>query len=397
LDDPRGNLTLAYLALLRRARAKWMVWENVPGVLSIDGGRVFGAFLWGLGQLGYGFAYRVLDAQHFGVPQRRRRVFVVGYLGDWRRAAAVLFEPESLQGNSPPSRGEGQRVAGTVTARADRRRGCGIEHGDIVADTLTYNYGKNGGASGGKDSMPRNLIASSLNAGMRLDPSSEEFVVHSLCGEGHDASEDGSGHGVPLLPIAINLRGREGGAMPECDDVASIRSSDGGSSRSYVAFQSKQSSTSRAPSHDGIAPTLDQAKAGGAAILFQTRGSNISAGDSVAGTIGENANRASGSAPMVAVAINGRHEGRLGDAAGTLSSGGADSVSQFNGVLTDAVRRFTPRECERLMGLPDDHTLVRYRSKPAKDGPRYRAIGNSMAVPVLAWIGRRIDFVDAIT
>ena len=117
LEDPRGNLMLTYLAIAERYRPQWIVWENVPGVLSSNGGRDFGTFLGALGHLGYGWAYRVLDAQWFGVAQRRRRVFVVGYLGDWQRAAAVLFESESVRRDSPPSRETGQRVAGTVAAR----------------------------------------------------------------------------------------------------------------------------------------------------------------------------------------------------------------------------------------------------------------------------------------
>jgi DNA (cytosine-5)-methyltransferase 1 len=103
LNDPRGNLMLTFGAMAKKYQPKWIVWENVPGVLSSNKGKDFGAFLQLLGECGYGFAYRVLDAQYtrvdgFGraVPQRRRRVFVVGCLGDWRSAAAVLFEPESL-------------------------------------------------------------------------------------------------------------------------------------------------------------------------------------------------------------------------------------------------------------------------------------------------------------
>lgn len=111
LDDPRGNLALVYCGILDRFKPKWFVWENVPGVLSSSGGRDFGSFLGAVAQLGYGFAYRVLDAQYFGVAQRRRRVFVVGRLGDWRRAAAVLFERESLSGNPAPSREKGKEVA----------------------------------------------------------------------------------------------------------------------------------------------------------------------------------------------------------------------------------------------------------------------------------------------
>ncbi len=120
LDDPRGNLMLTYLAIAERYQPRWLVWENVPGVLSSNRGRDFGTFLAALGQIGYGFAYRVLDAQYFGVAQRRRRVFVVGYLGDWRRAAAVLFERESLSGHPAPSREAGE-VSGWVFPCLTRR------------------------------------------------------------------------------------------------------------------------------------------------------------------------------------------------------------------------------------------------------------------------------------
>lgn len=116
LDDPRGNLMLTYLAIADKYRPRWLVWENVPGVLSSNGGKDFGVFLGALGELGYGFAYRVLDAQYFGVAQRRRRVFVVGYLGDWRPAAAVLFERHSLSGNPAPSREKREGVAATITS-----------------------------------------------------------------------------------------------------------------------------------------------------------------------------------------------------------------------------------------------------------------------------------------
>jgi len=93
LEDPRGSLMLTYLAIAEHFRIPTLLWENVPGVLSSNGGRDFGAFLGALGELGYRWAYRVLDAQHFGVPQRRRRVFVVARLGDGEHPAEVLFEP----------------------------------------------------------------------------------------------------------------------------------------------------------------------------------------------------------------------------------------------------------------------------------------------------------------
>jgi len=125
LDDPRGNLMLTYLAIAAKYRPKWLVWENVPGVLSSNGGLDFASLLRGMGELGYGFAYRILDAQYFGVAQRRRRVFVVGYLGNWRPAAAVLFERHSLCGYPAPSREKGKGVAGTIEASLGRSRGAG--------------------------------------------------------------------------------------------------------------------------------------------------------------------------------------------------------------------------------------------------------------------------------
>ena len=136
LDDPRGNLMLTYLAIAAQYRPKWLVWENVPGVLSSNRGRDFGTFLGALGQLGYGFAYRVLDAQYFGLAQRRRRVFVVGYLGDWKRAAAVLFERESLSRHPAPSRETREEIAETVTTRSGNGGGGGLGTDEACAGYL---------------------------------------------------------------------------------------------------------------------------------------------------------------------------------------------------------------------------------------------------------------------
>ena len=142
LDDPRGNLMLTYLAIAERYQPRWLVWENVPGVLSSNRGRDFGTFLAALGQIGYGFAYRVLDAQYFGVAQRRRRVFVVGYLGDWRRAAAVLFERESLSGHPAPSRETREEVAQCLTTRTGSAY-------DPTTETLPIAFGAQNSASQG--------------------------------------------------------------------------------------------------------------------------------------------------------------------------------------------------------------------------------------------------------
>lgn len=372
LDDPRGNLTIEFARLVDRVRPVWVVWENVPGVLSIDDGRTFGAFLGLLVQLGYGVAYRVLDAQFFGVPQRRRRVFVVGHSGDWRAAAAVLAEFHCLSGYPPPRRKTRQDVAPTLSARAYGGGGPGSHFdvdGGLIPSTQNISHCLNAGGMG------------------RQDYETETLIAHSLSADGFDASEDGTGRGVPLiagalrtrygdssgqdfsdssalLPVAFNLRGREGGALPELAGAASLRAASGGSSNSYIAFSAKDygaDADSTAPTLRGMGHNRSHANGGGQAAVAWTQELTAST-----------------------------------DVAGTLQCGGEGG--RADGVMTPqmAVRRLTPRECECLQGFPDDYTLVEYRGKLAADGPRYKTLGNSMAVPVMRWIGRRIDAVDAI-
>lgn len=152
LDDPRGQLTLVYLQLAARIEPEWIVWENVPGVLSADGGRAFGAFLGGLAELGYGFAWRVLDARFFGVPQRRRRVFLVARrAGDWQRPAEVLLEPAGLCWNPAASGEARQEVA---RAASDGARASGIVYGGSdqrYSDTVTSKWAKQSGGPAGNE------------------------------------------------------------------------------------------------------------------------------------------------------------------------------------------------------------------------------------------------------
>jgi DNA (cytosine-5)-methyltransferase 1 len=138
LDDPRGNLMLIYLGLAERFKIPWLVWENVPGVLSSNGGRDFGTFLGALGELGYRWSFRVLDAQHFGVPQRRRRVFVIAHLGDGEHPAKVLFEPESLRGDTTKG-GKARQGAprGVRKSASGGGRPGPFWNGNDVAEALT--------------------------------------------------------------------------------------------------------------------------------------------------------------------------------------------------------------------------------------------------------------------
>ena len=312
LDDDRGNLALEFLKLAQRTRPKWIVWENVPGVLSSNRGRDFGTFIGALGEIGYGFAYRVLDAQYFGVAQRRRRVFVVGYLGDWRRAAAVLFERESLSGNPPPSREARKETTGYTS--------CSFGKYSEGTGTLRASVGDLGGGS------------------------------------------------ETIVTVTARMRGF---GDYECDGTASaLKARDYKDATDLVAFSSKDygadalydlSPTIRAGSHD-------RSHANG------------------------------GIPPAVAFAQNSRNELREMDISGALSSGGGKPGQGYQAVRQGmAVRRLTPVECERLQGFPDGFTQIPYRNKPAEkcpDGPRYKALGNSMAVPVMRWIGERIQIMD---
>jgi len=347
LADPRGNLALTFLGVVDRYRPRWVVWENVPGVLSSSDGRDFGAFLGGLGELGYLGCYRVLDAQFFGLAQRRRRVFVVGYRGDWRPSAAVLFEPQSLSGNPAPSRKTGERVAPTIASRPTGGGGLGTD------------FDCDGGVI-----VARSVKASEM--GHRHDPTTDDYVVtHSLRADGFDVSEDVAG--------VLRSGGRGGRPSSRGEHLIPFDASEDGTGRGtpLLAYAIQERAVSENPDNgpDGIGVRE------GIAYTLEARNK------------------------VQAVALRGREGGataEMGDDVGMAlrsSQGGGDKPH----VLTSmAVRRLTPRECERLQGFPDDYTLIPYRGKPAADGPRYKALGNSMAVPVIAWLGRRIELVESV-
>jgi DNA (cytosine-5)-methyltransferase 1 len=503
LDDPRGNLTIEFARLAGRLRPLWVVWENVPGVLSIDDGRTFGAFLGMLVQLGYGIAYRVLDAQHFGVPQRRRRVFAVGHLGNWRAAAAVLLERESLSGYPPPRREARQGTAPGVEVGPSGGRftdtaptidsGCkdGFVRNQLGAGVLSSTNGishcLNAGGMGRQDYESETLLSVFQDSefGVKEYPTAgamragripeHQMIVHSLSADGFDASEDGTGRGTPVVPVAICTAHTQSNGSGFSDDIAHTLESGGGAQvvafaqntrdevrlyggdgktvgalaaqpgmkqQSYVAFSSKDSGGDAgdvAPTLRGMGHDASHPNGGGqVAIAFtQNQDGDVLSGD-VMHSLGTSQNATGRNAATVAFTLHGsdgttsaasstevagslrtRAPGSIEnssttavlqeqsvawsgeltastDVARTLQRGGEGG--RMEGVMTPqmAVRRLTPRECERLQGFPDDYTLVEYRGKLASDGPRYKALGNSMAVPVMRWIGRRIAAVDAI-
>jgi DNA (cytosine-5)-methyltransferase 1 len=398
LDDDRGNLALEYLRLARRLRPRWLVWENVPGVLSSGGGRDFGAILGGMVELGYGFAYRVLDAQFFGVAQRRRRVFVVGHLGDWRRAAAVLFERHSLSGHPVPRREAGQRPTPTIAGGA--RRSGGYSEDDIphVAHTLNAK-----GGAGRLDGESETFVADYAPALSRSNPYGDHesreglLVAHSLRAEGFDASEDRTGGGTPLVPVyapekAATLVGRSsrGGGQPN--------SPGHNADQQIVAYGITRDALDR--SGEGAAgDAAGRAGLGIAAELAQTikaKGPGAVAFNITPSNSNKDYNaRASDRAQAITGGGN-RPSARGGDLiAGTVRSHTRPGSNEIGSIVqTSAVRRLTPRECERLQGFPDNYTLIPWRKGLAPDGPRYKALGNSMAVPVMSWVGRRIQVVE---
>ena len=373
LDDPRGNLMLTFGAIAHRFRPRWLVWENVPGVLSSNGGRDFGSFLGMLGKLGYGFAYRVLDAQYFGVAQRRRRVFVVGYLGNWRCAAAVLFERHSLQGNSAPSREKGQEVAETFTARAksggwgqDPNLAAGGYMRPVsvrpVSPTLTKE-GTGVSRTGFNEDgwyIPTEInLSKSLNASVRYDAETETLVPIALAENtiGRQPQNGGNGDGFT-----------EGGPMYTLN-ATGVHG---------VAHQ--------------IAPTLNRAQPTAVAAFKYTMGSKahgIGYAEEQTPTLDTKPDSIAVAQP-IAFGV-----GEKPEVAHCLRSGASKAdkhESTTYAVQQMAVRRLTPVECERLQGFPDNYTKI----PNAADGPRYKALGNSMAVPVMAWIGKRIQMTEVL-
>ncbi len=384
LDDPRGNLMLTYGAIAAKYRPTWLVWENVPGVLSSNGGRDFGTFLGMLGQLGYGFAYRVLDAQYAGLAQRRKRVFVVGCLGDWRRAAAVLFERHGLSGHPAPRR-KARETAPTIPSRSTGGGGLGTDfdcdggliHAPAVSPALKARDCKGPSSDGDGDGAP--------------------LIAHTLRGEGFDASEDGTGRGTPLVSVQVapTLRAggnSTGGDRPYGTDVDTCDS--------LIAFDTTQvtSAANRSSPKAGDPCHPLAAGAHAPAIAFGWQNSSQQ-GASVSNHCAPTLDKSK--TPAVAFDLRGREGGAQFEGPNeTANIRAASGGSSRSYVATNAVRRLTPVECERLQGFSDGYTAIPWRGKTADqcpDGPRYKALGNSMAVPCMRWLGERIAAVEAVS
>jgi DNA (cytosine-5)-methyltransferase 1 len=405
MEDPRGNLALTFCAILDKFRPKWFIWENVPGVLSSNKGRDFGSFLGAVAELGYGASYRVLDAQNFGVPQRRRRVFVIGHLGDWKPTAEVLFEPESLSRHIEESRKKRKDTPRDSTLGIDTSSPLAArDYKDMGTDGLNKTSAKmipttahclqttsnDYSRADGFNMIPEKtdaLLARDYK-GLNSDSLASKAIVEVFENHPSDSrvkemgdtcqtvtSTWGMGGGnIPFVlgseqpnaaiaenesPTLTSAMGTGGGHVPILNDTVaySIREDGQKDNMSVTELGVSNCLSSHQPSimsHHAQTFVMDQKVAHGFEPGIAKREGNPSRfteekSPTLRANMGDN---------QVAVA------------------------KQM------AVRKLTPVECERLQGFPDNYTNIK---ENCPDGHRYKAMGNSMAVPVMRWIGERIN------
>jgi DNA (cytosine-5)-methyltransferase 1 len=366
LSDARGNLSLVFCKMADHFDPEYVLWENVPGVLSSTD-NAFGCFLAGLCGASEPLtpgrkwssagvvsgpkrtvAWRVLDAQFFGVAQRRRRVFVLAVrgAGNWAAARALFPVGEGVFWNSAPSRKAREAVAGTLEASLGRSRGAGTPASSVIPsppDTVgTLCSDSHPGAYTGQDAYTGRLVP---------------HLAHALRGEGFDASEDGTGRGTPLVPVTFSAKM----SVPQTD-VGLCQTLQAKNPTAVAPSLTASNDPSRSPQSSEVTQQVWAVMQATQAVAFQQTTDCLTA------------------------------------AYGTKWNGNASAT---NGSLFAAqamqVRRLTPVECERLQGFPDNFTAIPWRKAEASDcpdGPRYKALGNSMAVPVMRWLGERIQGVQ---
>lgn len=410
MDDPRGNLSLVYFGLVNHLKPKWIVYENVPGLLSSRSGSDFSSLLTALASCGYGFAWRVLDSQFYGVPQRRRRIFLVGSRsGDWRHPTAVLFDGKSSYGRStaqpttwegtPPPAGAGtdgnsrinctaDGISGAVTNKWSKGSGgpAGDEHYNLIAGVADR------GDAGLVEQLPVVLdrAAYSQGANAKYDPLiKHDNAVPALVARGP--------HAIQPPPIAFKVRcggeysGTKGGEVKPNER--------GGTG--MLHYEDKTFT---------VAATQDQFVATPQQVVYENHpnDSRVTGPHDVAPTIAARFGTGGGNVPFVQKTgeVISWQPGNLRRAAGaepntetttTLKASMGDQIPHIATPM--AVRRLTPEECEKLQGFPSGWTRIPWRGKPASecpDGARYKCIGNSMTTNVMRWIGMRIQMVDAL-
>lgn len=373
LAGERSGLFYEFMRLAAEFAPRWIILENVPGLLSSDGGRDMAIVTNTLAGLGYGWAYRVLDSQYFGLAQRRRRVFIVCCLGDPARAAQVLFERDCLPGHSQPGGKAG-----------------------AIASALTANGAGAGGGADDNSGQANHIIAQPLRAGRQFsdmgDGQSNVVVAYpdpaytladstgTRTGSGRDAQDtfviqqNGSDIQTNHKPGALTAGMARGTSGPVVFDTTQITSSGN--------YSNPQPGDPCHPLAAGAHPPAiaftERGRDGGRQLEWQE---GVAYALTSPGDGGRTMDRC--------IAYNWQSGG---DVRHNFSEDNSPalSVSQVPAV---GVRRLTPRECERLQGFPDDWTLWRSQNGERveqSDSARYRQLGNAVSVPVAEWIARRI-------
>lgn len=439
-----SGLMFEYIRAVRELRPRWFVWENVPGAFTSERGEAYRQLLSEMDALGYGLAWRVLDAQFFGVAQRRERVFLVGSLGTMR-CAEVLFERESLSWNHQSSRQKRQALTEEAQERvgeADHDSGClnpgetqsrrvypasGVyptlstreksgqnqesvftQFGDDVAGTLTSRYDSSPcvdrGANVVVDERDKVFLCQTAQTGSNGKLVKQDDVMNTLDRTNSTAV---AALDFKVKPVAFLYNQ---GAKARSLGISEISPTLKTDHNPVVAFASNQ--------HDEVRELeVAGALAAQPGIKQQTYicradgQTNAMEGENLAPTLTSHAKKdppliypvdeSEEMKPVTLQIRGGKPGGGKGaliqhDMSVTLSTHNTRTLitgDNEEGGLT--VRRLTPRECERLQGFPDDYTDIPYRNKEhAPDGARYKALGNSMAVPVMRWIGERIHMVE---
>ena len=406
-NSTRSGLFFTAIKIIRWARkhgkSRFAIWENVKGAYSSNEGRDFAAVValmaglrdigvpengWGTEGAAVGdnglVEWSCLDAQWRNLAQRRERVFAILDFGNWSSRPPILLERQSLRGNNPPIRKAGEEVAGSLASRVD----CGGYPG---TDEACSGHIQAIACFGGNNTAGEIDVAPCQNTrGVnRLDFASDVFAVHST-GAGY--WKEGVG----------TLRAREqeshehlvfhpGPNQPIGTIKASLSKGNcGNDTENLIAFLERMSGT-QAVSKNNLCPTLGSVNP--TAVAFLAAGQDGFKPEDISPPL--TSTDGGGTVPTVcSVALRGREDGATaelgGDIAFALRGGGGGGGDKPHVLANWQVRRLLPVECARLQGFPDDYLDITFRKKPASDSVKYKSLGNSMAIPVMRYIGEQI-------
>ncbi len=452
LAGDRSGLWAEFKRIIGELTPTWVVIENVPGLLSSNEGRDMGVVLWQLAELGYGWAYRVLDSQFFGVAQRRRRVFIVGHLGtNGERAGAVLFESESLPWHPAPSREARQGTARDATSSlASGRSATGANVAAGVAQPLRSGRQYSDMGDGQTNVIPVVMATGQANSEITKDVetsltgTNEQPIVFNVFGgnkrkdrpEGgfyvqeteQSKTLDGTGlsgeaaQGGTVVAVRLAQTSSNGWGVNE-DGTTGTLDNTGGGAVAYGLLGETTPKVSRE-----VMPTLRSGNSNSGeqhqfvAFAQNTRDEvrQVGGDGEIAGALGaqpgmkqqtylatfdiqgitnkDNKSRVEDGLPAntltnnrVGLAFhNSGYGAQVGEQASTLQASDARLSNQVSGVISrSGVRRLTPVECERLQSFPCQWTAEGVDG-PQSDSARYKQLGNAVTVNVAEWIGRRI-------